>query len=43
VGEIKLRLDLLGTRPGMTHLFDRRSLAVSAKVLPHLFRFVGFN
>jgi len=43
VGEIELRLDLLHSRSASTRLFRRRSFAMSAKVLPHLLRFVGFD
>ena len=43
VGEIELRLDLLGARPARTRLLRRRSFPVSGKVLPHLLRFVRFD
>ncbi len=43
VGEVELRLDLLGARPPGTRVLRRHSLAMSGKVLPHLLRFVRFD
>jgi len=43
VGEVELRLDLIGARPAGTRLPRRRSFPMSGKVLSHLLRFIRFD
>ena len=43
VGEVELRLDVLGARPSGARVLCRRCFAMSGKVLPHLLRFVRFD